>query len=90
MQHRQVSSSNKHNASWCHYCHQFPTLSSTKVASLSLCSLLTARSTFSERSLKVVCFLHRSWYTCSSSNSSSTKSKSYSKTTPHRSIEASV
>lgn len=24
---------------------------------------LTARSTFSERSLKVVCFLHRSWYT---------------------------
>ena len=24
----------------------------------------TARSVFSERSLKVVCFLQRSWYTC--------------------------
>lgn len=30
--------------------------------------LRTAKSVFSERSLKVVCFLQRSWYTCNNSS----------------------
>lgn len=32
------------------------------------CRALTARSVFSDRSLKVGCFLHRSWYTCKGRN----------------------